>query len=437
MYDIIIGRSKEDRERFGLKAAVFIGKQYVHMGQVTSLANKVYLDVNRSHVMLICGKRGGGKSYTLGVIAEGVADLPKEIKQNISVVLVDTMGVYWTMKYPNYKDEELLKKWGLKPKGLDVVIYTPHFYYDEYKRIGMPTDVPFAIQPSDFDPSDWALTFDIDENSALGVLLVRIINKMLRSGKLFDIDDIIAAIKEDKESDKTTKYALINKFEVAKTWGLFKKQGTLLADIVKGGQVTVLDVSCYATQANGWKIKSLLLGLISKKLFIQRMIARKKEEFQDIQRRRSFLSDISQEKQEFPLVWIVVDEAHEFLPRQGKTSASDALIAILREGRQPGINLILATQQPGKIHTDAITQADIVLSHRLTAKIDVDALSVIAQSYMHDTIETSLNVLPRVKGAGILFDDTNERLFEFQIRPRFTWHGGEAPTALKEIKKFI
>ena len=437
MYDIIIGRSKEDRERFGLKAAVFIGKQYVHMGQVTSLANKVYLDVNRSHVMLICGKRGGGKSYTLGVIAEGVADLPKEIKQNISVVLVDTMGVYWTMKYPNYKDEELLKKWGLKPKGLDVVIYTPHFYYDEYKRIGMPTDVPFAIQPSDFDPSDWALTFDIDENSALGVLLVRIINKMLRSGKLFDIDDIIAAIKEDKESDKTTKYALINKFEVAKTWGLFKKQGTLLADIVKGGQVTVLDVSCYATQANGWKIKSLLLGLISKKLFIQRMIARKKEEFQDIQRRRSFLSDISQEKQEFPLVWIVVDEAHEFLPRQGKTSASDALIAILREGRQPGINLILATQQPGKIHTDAITQADIVLSHRLTAKIDVDALSVIAQSYMHDTIETSLNVLPRVKGAGILFDDTNERLFEVQIRPRFTWHGGEAPTALKEIKKFI
>ena len=40
-------------------------------------------------------------SYTLGVIAEGISDLPAEIKKNISVVLLDTMGIYWTMKYPN------------------------------------------------------------------------------------------------------------------------------------------------------------------------------------------------------------------------------------------------------------------------------------------------------------------------------------------------
>src|SRR3989338_3595229 len=39
-------------------------------------------------------------SYTMGVITEGMSDLPPEIKGNISVIMLDTMGIYWTMKYP-------------------------------------------------------------------------------------------------------------------------------------------------------------------------------------------------------------------------------------------------------------------------------------------------------------------------------------------------
>ena len=68
-----------------------------------------------------------------------------------------------------------------------------------------------------------------------------------------------------------------------------------------------------------------------------------------------------EEKMEEPLVWLALDEAHELLPKEGKTAATDALITILREGRQPGISLILASQQPGKIHTDVMTQSDIVI----------------------------------------------------------------------------
>ena len=79
------------------------------------------------------------------------------------------------------------------------------------------------------------------------------------------------------------------------------------------------------------------------------------------------------------MVWLVIDEAHEFLPREGETASSKPLIIILREGRQPGISLILATQQPGKIHTDVMTQSDIVLAHRVTSKPDVDALNHIMQ----------------------------------------------------------
>ena len=51
---------------------------------------------------------------------------------------------------------------------------------------------------------------------------------------------------------------------------------------------------------------------------------------------------------------------NQFLPNQGETQATGPLVTILREGRQPGISLVLASQQPGKIHTDVMTQADTI-----------------------------------------------------------------------------
>ena len=83
MYDIVIGRSEADKEKYSTTGAIFLGKHYVKMGQTTSLSNKVYLDVAKSHVVFVVGKRGSGKSYSMGVIAEGIYDLPDEIKNNI------------------------------------------------------------------------------------------------------------------------------------------------------------------------------------------------------------------------------------------------------------------------------------------------------------------------------------------------------------------
>ena len=136
------------------------------------------------------------------------------------------------------------------------------------------------------------------------------------------------------------------------------------------------------------------------------------------------------------MIWIMVDEAHEFLPKEGYTSATDALQTLLREGRQPGISLVLASQQPGQIHTDVMTQSDIVIAHHLTAKIDVDSLGALMQSYMREGLDKAIANLPAVKGAAIVFDDINERLYAIRVRPRITWHGGSSPTILKEKKKF-
>jgi len=257
--------------------------------------------------------------------------------------------------------------------------------------------------------------------------------------KEYDIDDIIDAIRKDEKSEQTVRDAAENRFLTTKEWGVFSKDGTPLKDLAIGGQVTVLDVSCYATMPGGWKIKSLIVGLVGKKLFIERMKARKTEEHTLLKESTRYFSKEERDKIKIqtPLLWIMIDEAHEFLPLKGKTAASDALITILREGRQPGVSLILASQQPGKIHTDVMTQSDTVIAHRLTAKVDIDALGKLMQSYMRHGLDEELNKLPRLKGAAIIFDDMNEKLYPMQMRPRFTWHGGEAPIAIeKEEKKF-
>ncbi|MBW2995397.1 hypothetical protein KY312_03515, partial [Candidatus Woesearchaeota archaeon] len=372
-------------------------------------------------------------SYSMGAIAEGLNDLPPEVRQNLSIIMLDTMGVYWTMKYPNEKDKELLKDWNLEPEGMDVQIFTPVGYYKKYKEQGVPTDFPFAIRPVELSITDWCLSFGIDRNSDVGVLIERTINNIEEEN--YSIQDIIYAIEDDKKSDEKTKNAAINRFENAKLWGLFSERGTKLTDLTIGGKISVLDVSCYATTPGGWQIKSLAIGLIAQKLFIDRMKARKEEEFEEIKSKTEYYKEKAVGKKKEPLVWLVIDEAHEFLPYEGETAATNSLITILREGRQPGISLILASQQPGKIHTDVMTQADIILSHRLTAKIDTDALGMLMQSYFRKGLDKYINEMPRKPGAGILIDDANERIYMMQIRPRITWHGGEAPTAIPEKKE--
>jgi uncharacterized protein len=437
MYDIVIGRNKSDFNKYGTRGTILLGKHYVKMGRTTSLSNKMYMDVTRSHVVFVCGKRGGGKSYTMGVVAEGVADLEPAIKQNISVVLLDTMGIYWTMKYPNHKDKDLLDLWDLKPKALDVTIFIPQGHFKEFKERGIPADFPFALRPDELDIDDWALTLGIKRHSEEGILMEKIVTDLKALGKSFSIQEMIDKVKNDGTSTQKAKDSTTNMLENTKTWGLFDREGTPLNDLVVGGQVTVLDVSIYATMPGGWGIKSLVIGLVSKKLFAQRMVSRRDEEFQAVHETVHFFMEEEQKKMEYPMVWLVIDEAHEFLPNKGETAASAPLITILREGRQPGLSLILATQQPGKIHTDVMTQSDTIISHRITAKLDTDALGMLMQSYMRTGLDQYLNDLPREKGAAIILDDSNERMYPMRVRPRFTWHGGEAPVAIPREKKIF
>ena len=434
-YDIIIGRNESDKEKFGDRGLVMIGKGYVKMGNYTSLSNKIWMDIARSHVILVAGKRGSGKSYTLGAIAEELSNLPQEAAKNIAPIIFDTMGIFWTMKYKNEKDKPLLEEWDLETKNLPVKIFVPFGKEQDYREKSIPFDNTFALKPSELEAEDWITIFNLEMTSLTGVLLSRVITKLREKKSSFTITDIQATIQSDRESNKDTKEIVSALFSAATTWGVFSttKEGTEISDLANAGVTTVLDVSVYSS-VGAFNVRALVISLISKKLFNTRMDARKKEELEALQHGQDYLSYKTTRKE--PLVWIFIDEAHEFLPRDSKTPATDALVQILREGRQPGISLVLATQQPGQIHKDVMTQSDIIISHRLTAQPDIEALNQIMQTYLLANIKQQIDDLPQDKGAAIILDDNSERIYPVRIRPRFTWHGGEAPTAVKADIKF-
>jgi len=436
MYEILVGRDDEDKDRFGTTGMFLLGKHYVKMGQTTSLSNKVLMDVARSHVVFVTGKRGSGKSYTLAAIAEGMMSLPSDITSNLSIIMFDTMGIFWPMKYENKRDEGLLREWNLKYSELNVKIYSPLGHFEEAKEKGIPVDVPFAIKPSELSINDWCLTFSVPSLGPIGALIGRVITQLRESKKNFTVSDIIDAVQSDDRTDDYTKASAENLFSTASSWGLFSKSGLSISELAVPGQISVIDISGYATTSSRTGVRALVIGLVCQKLFAERMKVRKEEEFQSIKQFTRFVRSEPKSKK-IPLIWVFVDEAHEFIPRTGITSSTDSLITLLREGRQPGISLVLASQQPGKIHTDVMTQSDIVIAHHLTAKIDVDALAALMQSYMREGLDKALANLPDVKGAAILFDDTNERLYPIRVRPRTSWHGGGSPTMLKEENKLL
>jgi DNA helicase HerA-like ATPase len=374
------------------------------------------MDVIRPHVVLILGKRGSGKSYTGGVIAEEITSLPEEIKQNLACLMIDTMGIFWSMKNPNDQDVLLLNEWRLKPKSFPVRNIVPVGLTDFYDKAGIGYDGTFSVKPSELSVGDWALTFDINILEPLGILLERVLRKLV--GREYSIRDIINEIEADKRSEDKEKLALENRFIAAEGWGIFSTEATPIEEFLKPGAATVLDVSLQE-----WSIRNLMLGILVREIYQARMSARREEELAIME--GEFVKKI-------PMTWIIIDEAENFIPARKETAATRDILTLLRQGRQPGISLVLITQRPNRIHEDSIAQADLVISHRLTAKLDLEALSAIMQTYLLFDIKKSITELPKTKGSALVLDDNSERLFNIQVRPRMSWHAGGSPVALKE-----
>jgi ABC-type dipeptide/oligopeptide/nickel transport system ATPase component len=420
MPKICVGRDDEDQEEHGLEGTGKIGRHLVGENEEAHMANPIYFDIARPHVMGVFGKRGTGKSYSLGTIAEEIQS--SDISQNCSTIIIDSMGIYWSMKHPNDRQSRALEHWDEKPESFDAQIYIPQGTVQRFEEQEMPYDDTFTINPGELTASEWSMALDLDLNSTMGILLDKIITELSdRYGVDYSVDHIIKGTTKFEFDEKVQK-GLENRLENAKDWGIFGEESSL-EQFTQREELSVVDVSVFGEMSSGWSVRSLIVGLLAKRILRERMRARRVEELDEMQ-------GISQN--EMPIVWMLIDEAHQFIPAKGETPATHPLLRWVKIGREPGVSLVLCTQQPAKLHPNALSQCDIVLSHRLTAKQDIQALGKIMQSYMRHDIGHYIDSLPDRSGTGLIMDDNSERIFPIQMRPRKSWHAGGTPDAFTD-----
>ena len=381
-----------------------------------SMGSKVQMDALRPHAILICGKRGYGKSYTMGTLIEELASLPWNI--NIATLVIDTMGIFWTMRHPNTKEEDILSKWDLSPAGFDIELFVPEGSVEQYEKMHIDAK-PFSISPAELSGYDWCSLFDLDPISPLGVYILKTIEEIKEKASGLSLNKIIDSMNSDAEADTTLRNAAKNYFRTAISWGIFHEKGIVISDIIRKGKVIILDLSSIGNQ----NIKAIAVKILGSKIYDESIRSRRMYE----QRKMGESPD----EEGIPMVWMFIDEAHLFLPRDAKTPATDVLVnEWLRQGRQPGLSVVFATQRPAALHPDVMSQSDIIICHRLTAQDDISALEAVRPTYMREGIGDSLKKMGTEKGVAFIVDDNSESAHVVRMRPRKSWHGGDEPSAL-------
>lgn len=371
----------------------------------------VYLDDSRSRSVLVCGKRGSGKSYTLGVIVEELLDAG-----NTLVVVVDPMGIYYPMAQPNQEQERLLWDWGLNAKSIPILLLVPGipeslYGGQEVLEVMESRGVrfrQFRINPADLSPDAWCELFDLSIADVMGIALFRAVQHLRRRHKEhFFISDIIDAVEADGLVQDRTRQALLNRLEMAQDWDIFSTRYQELWEVFDPQAVNIVDLSTLDPGPRGRR--NLVVDVLARDIFKRRTIARRKEE----------LGLVS----ELPRVWVLIDEAHQFVPSGKVTLAKEALIRWAKEGRQPGLSLVVASQQPSAIDSEVITQCDVIIAQKLTNQADIQAVNALSQDYMGGELKTYIRRLKR-RGEAVMVDDEQEKVVTIQVRPRKSYHGG-------------
>lgn len=435
-----IGRKKQIFKKYGYDAAL-------HLGRVRENDHKdwdIHLDSMHPHVVFVCGSRGSGKSYVMGVIAEELA----RNNHNVGTIVIDPVGVFWSMRFPNRDEKEVaaLEKWGLTPEGLDnLKVFIPE---------GMKKDAPkstydatFSIMPSLLGTEDWALTFGMDRFSPTGLLLDQALKKVSKGykdtegkyvkakGDAYSLTDIIDCLENDHDLNSREKgfkpdsiRAIVSRFEAAKSWGIFSSKGTPLGELSRENQLTIIDTSFLEDN-----VTALVIGVLARRVLAARKLTTRREaatKFKEQGVEELLELDI-------PPTWMFIDEAHTLIPSGNtKTPATNALVEYVKQGRRPGCSLVFATQQPSAIDTKVLSQLDIMISHKLVFDDDIKAIhrrapTIVPRQYKSPGFIKTLPI-----GVALAADRSEEtsRAFVMRIRPRRSQHEGRDAETAERVK---
>lgn len=427
---------------------ILIGKLAEAGGMVS-----VFHEVSSEHVVAIFGKRGSGKSYTLGGIVEGLCTKDREtpiskISKSKAILLFDTLGIYQWMNTPLKESSSseiiesqlsLQKKWDLKSEDLDILLFEPK---QRQQSTSLTKALEFALNTPDLSSSDWGYLLGLDiYTDRMGQLLNDVYIKVTQVGWSdekthypsiinYSLEDMINCLKTDTELSQIyhseTVRALLQQLMTFSRNPLFQKYGTKLEDLLKPGYSSIILMHRMPDD-----LRLIIISTLIKKIIERRIEASEIEKHKLIVPESSAPEDYSNIDKFIPPCWVVIDEAQNILPSERKNPASELLVKLVREGRNFGISFMFTTQQPSAIDQRILAQVDSMIIHRLTVQHDLEYIKKNLKSALPDEIRYSGRNLSFDEclrlldiGQALVSNTELDRAFLMDVRPRVSIHGG-------------
>ncbi len=346
--------------------------QYIVLGRLSEVGpgKNVCLDIGKEHVVAIVGKRGSGKTHTLGVLIEGLALIDDTSILGVNAgdratLVFDTLNLFqWVGLNLESLQGKVAKEQLSRARSwkLPILKAGANLWHLAGSKPASQGSLALQIQVFEMTPQDWGLLMDVDiMMEPMGQLIVTAYDKVTRSGwrtpnkrksavSNCSIQDLISCISEDTEIlrdyNPDTRRAVRQRLISYDSCGLFSTQGTPMQQLLVPGQVSVLLLG-YAPE----DLRTLVTFLIMRRLLELRM--KSSEVTKDALIKGTVEAQIG-----IPKTWIFVDEAQNIMPSRTATMANRELTRFVREGRNFGLSMAISTQQPQAIDPKVMSQAE-------------------------------------------------------------------------------
>lgn len=405
-----------------------VGKAVEHSSGKNILDYGVWLDLSFPHVIGVFGARGTGKSFTLGALAEclaGASGVVSGAAPSAAVVILDVQNQFWTLSLSPRADlpEDAphlaaLRQWELSPATVENIVFWTPCQPDKH----LPDAHVFKISPEQLCPDDWLAVLGQERYSPMGQALIELLRKSESRSPNALAKNAQTSVLPSFHSG--TVEGLRWRLEATSEMGLIGEPGVDIENLLNPGRISVMLLRNLSDN-----MRALTAGVLSRIL-----AARMSDHHQarKIARRRG--GEVSNDGMPERL-WLAVDEAHVIAPSEGETPASEPLVDYVKRGRDAGLSLIFATQQPSAVDDKLMSQVDITFTHSLGFDADIQAAAkrmpaASSHAYYRDGRKIStLGGVIRALGPGeaIVADSTSGRTFIQRARPRLTAHGGNTP----------
>ena len=349
---------------------------------VGSLMNRddveVYLnadEVVRRHLAVLAST-GSGKSHTVGVIVEEL------LKKSGSIVIFDVHSEY--IKLKSSKNYSKMVKIFEPSKNLFFRLSSLNYY-----------DLVTLLNIQKTASNQRSLLY-----LALKELKERYAMAIYRNWYFDELKEVILKVAEREDLKKQVS-SVMRKIDRVENYGIFKKDLEVsIKDIAMVGRASVVSLSGFPIE-----IQQVIVSIILTKI---------------LRARTNFRLKKNGEKLEWP-VFLVIEEAHNFIPAYSTNISKEIIRKIASEGRKFGVGICIVSQSPRKIDSDVLSQCNSMIIMRTINPSDQAQIKNSSESMS----ERLLSDLPGLnKGEAVIVGPAISIPALVKIRERETEHGG-------------